>query len=239
MTEVARRAGERIIVALDVPGAEAARGLVRSLRGHVGAFKIGHELAFGGGGLQLAQELVSEGTSVFLDMKLLDIPNTVEKAVAGIARLGVTFLTVHVTDRKTLAAAVRGRGASGLKLLGVTVLTSAEAGDLVEQGIPNVAPRDLVLHRARMARGEGFDGVIASGQEAGLIRAATGAGFLIVTPGIRPAGANAGDQARAATPAAAIAAGADYLVIGRPIVEAKDPAAAAEAITQEIAAAQR
>jgi orotidine-5'-phosphate decarboxylase len=170
---------------------------------------------------------------VFVDAKLLDIEATVERATAAIARMGVAFLTVHALDKKTLAAAVRGRGDSTLKLLGVTVLTNLAPADLVEQGCDHPLA-ELVLHRARLAMECGFDGVIASGHEAAKIRSATGPDFLIVTPGVRPQGADAQDQTRAVTPASAIKAGADYLVVGRPITRAADPRAAAEAIVAEI-----
>ena len=148
------------------------------------------------------------------------------------------FLTVHATDRKTLDAAMRGRGQSGLKLLGVTVLTNLTPADLAQQGIDDT-PSELVLHRALLARDAGFDGVIASGQEAAAIRKAAGEDFLIVTPGIRPEGAASHDQARIVTPAMAIAAGADYLVVGRPITAAPEPRAAALAIGEDIARALR
>ena len=227
---------DRIIVALDTPTLEAARALVSRLGPAAGFYKVGLELAMAGG-LDLARELKSQGKRVFLDMKLLDIPNTVEKSVANVARLGLDFLTLHGHDGKTLDAAVRGRGGSGLKLFSVTVLTSLDAADLTEQGITaGMAPADLVLHRAKLAKSHGFDGVIASAAEAAALRTATGKEFLIVTPGIRPNGSAIGDQARVMTPAKAIAAGADYLVIGRPISEATDPRAAAEAIAAEIAA---
>jgi orotidine-5'-phosphate decarboxylase len=227
---------DRLIVALDVPSAEKARELVARLGPSATIYKIGLELLFGGG-LAFAEELVRAGKRVFLDIKLLDIPNTVERATAGIARLGVEFLTVHGHDRKTLDAAVRGRGNSQLKLLAVTVLTSLEPADLREQGISGKGASDLALHRASLAKAAGFDGVVASGQEAAAIRSATGPGLLIVTPGIRPAGEAVGDQARVMTPGAAIRAGASYLVIGRPITAAADPAAAATAIAHEIDAA--
>ena len=140
---------------------------------------------------------------------------------------------MHAVDRKTLNAAVRGRGDSHLKLLGVTVLTNLDAADLVQQGT-DIPPAELVLHRAMLAKEAGFDGVVASGQEAAAIREAAGPDLIIVTPGIRPKGSAAGDQARVATPASAIAAGADYLVVGRPITAANDPRAAALAIAAEI-----
>lgn len=224
---------DRLIVALDVPSAAEARALVRRIEPAVSFFKIGHELLFGGG-LELARELKGEGKRIFLDMKLLDISNTVEKAVANVAQLGVDLLTVHGHDGKTLRAAVAGRGSSCLKLLSVTVMTHLDAADLREQGISET-PADLVVRRARMAQDASFDGVIASGEEAARIRAATGRDFLIVTPGIRPAGDAKGDQTRVMTPAAALTAGADMLVVGRPITAATDPLAAARAILAEIA----
>jgi orotidine-5'-phosphate decarboxylase len=229
---------DRLFVALDVASIEAARRLVDTLGETVGYYKVGLELVFGGG-LEFAHELKSAGKSVFLDMKLLDIGNTVEKATANVAQLGLDYLTVHGHDRKTLDAAVRGRGNTNLKLLSVTVLTSLDQADLTEQGIAGMSPADLVVHRAKLAHAAGFDGVIASGQEAALVRAAVGADFLIVTPGIRPAGAEKGDQARAVTPLLAIKAGATHLVVGRPITEAADAKAAAAAIVDEIATAVR
>ena len=228
-------ARERLIVALDVPSPDAARALIDRLGDSVGVYKIGLELLFSGG-FQLARDLAAQGARVFIDAKLLDIETTVERATATIARTGAQFLTVHATDRKTLAAAARGRGESGLKLLGVTVLTNLDNGDLVQQGIDR-SPRELALHRAMLAKETGFDGVIASGREAAVIRDSAGADFLIVTPGIRPQGSAKQDQARAVSPSEAIRAGADYLVVGRPITEAADSRAAAQAIVNEIAEA--
>ena len=224
---------DRLIVALDTPAVAEARALVTALDDSVTFYKIGLELVMNGG-FDLARGLIGDGKRVFLDMKLLDIPNTVEKATANAAALGVTFLTIHGTDTKTLAAAIKGRAKSPLKLMAVTVLTSLNQDDLAEQGITS-APADLVLHRARLARTAGFDGVIASGLEAAPIRSAVPANFLIVTPGIRLAGGAAGDQARVTTPAKAIADGADYLVVGRPITQAKDPKAAAERVVTDMA----
>ena len=226
---------DRLIVALDVPSVEDARALVETLGDSVGVYKIGLELLFSGG-FALAQELAGHGHSVFVDAKLLDIEATVERTTAAIARTGVAFLTVHALDKKTLQAAVRGRGNSPLKLLGVTVLTNLSGADLVQQSIDHPL-QEVVLHRAKLAKEAGFDGVIASGHEAASIRKASGPDFLIVTPGVRPQGAPAQDQARAVTPLKAIEAGADYLVVGRPITRAPDPRAAAEAIVAEIAAA--
>ncbi|HRD77236.1 MAG TPA: orotidine-5'-phosphate decarboxylase [Hyphomicrobiaceae bacterium] len=230
-----RRGAERIFVALDVPTVEAARALVDTLGDSVGGLKIGLELVMGGG-LKLAEELAREGRRVFLDMKLLDIPNTVEGAAANAAEAGVAYLTVHGTDRKTLDAAVKGRGNSKTKLLAITVLTSLGSADLREQG-STMAVEELVVHRARLANAAGFDGVVASPLEIAAIRAAVGQSLEIVTPGVRPAGAARGDQTRVMTPAEAIRAGATALVVGRPITAVADPRAAALAIGAEIEAA--
>ena len=226
---------DRLIVALDMPGAEEAKSLIETLGDSVGVYKIGLELLFSGG-FALAQELARHGRPVFIDAKLLDIEATVERATAAIARSGAAFLTVHALDCKTLDAAVRGRAGSKLKLLGVTVLTNLERDDLKEQGVDR-DPQELAIYRAMLAQEAGFDGVVASGQEAAALRQALGPAMLIVTPGIRPPGAEVQDQARVVTPRAAIGAGADYLVVGRPITSAPDPRAAAEAIVGEIAAA--
>lgn len=220
-------------MALDVPDVERAQRLVEALGVQAQCYKVGLELIFGGG-IGFAQGLKAGGKDVFLDMKLLDIPTTVEKATANIAGLGLDYLTVHGTDRKTLDSAVKGRGSSKLKLLAVTVLTSLELSDLVEQGVNSMSPAELVVHRARLAMAAGFDGVIASGQEAQLVRQAVGPEFLIVTPGIRFADGPDKDQARVMTPEKAIAAGASHLVVGRPITQAKDPAAAARHVVNEI-----
>jgi orotidine-5'-phosphate decarboxylase len=228
----------RLFVALDVPSVDKARALVERLGSEVEAYKIGLELLFGGG-LEFAQGLQAAGKTVFLDMKLLDIPNTVEKAAANIASLGLDYLTVHGTDRKTLDAAVRGRGRSQLKLLAVTVLTSLDKADLQSQGIERLSPADLVVHRARLAEAAGFDGVIASGHEARAVRAAVGPDFLIVTPGIRMQDGADGDQSRVMTPANAIAAGATHLVVGRPISAAGDPVAAAREIIRQISSMKK
>ena len=226
---------DKLIVALDLPSYDDARALVDSLGKTVNFYKIGLELLLVGG-LELARELKFDGKRIFLDLKFLDIGNTVERAVAAVAGLGVDFLTVHGHDTKTLKAAVRGRAGSNLKLLAVTVLTNLDQSDLDEQGI-SLTPEQLVLHRAKLANDAGFDGVIASGQEAGAIRAISGPEFLIVTPGIRLAGADSGDQSRVTTPEVALRAGADHLVVGRPINAAKDPKAAAETFLSRIAGA--
>lgn len=225
---------DRIIVALDVPHVDDARALTKELSDSVGIFKIGMELIYAGG-LTLAEELVQQGRRVFLDAKLLDIEATVERATAAIAKTGAHFLTVHATDRKTLDAAVRGRGDSTLKLLGVTVLTNLDRSDLSEQGI-DMPPLALVQERARLSQDAGFDGIVASGKEAAALHERL-RNFLIVTPGIRQAGADTQDQTRVVTPRSAIEAGADYLVIGRPITRADEPRAAALAIADEIGAA--
>jgi orotidine-5'-phosphate decarboxylase len=229
------RARQRLIVALDVPNVEEARTLIDRLGDSVGVYKIGLELLFAGG-FSLASELASKGHAVFIDAKLLDIEATVERATAAIAKMGAHFLTVHALDYKTLDAAVRGRSGTKLKLLGVTVLTNLARDDLKEQGIDR-APEELAVYRAMLAQEAGFEGVVASAQEAAALRQALGPDVLIVTPGIRPKGIEAYDQARTMTPAEAIAAGADYLVVGRPITRAADPRAAAEAIAEEIARA--
>jgi orotidine-5'-phosphate decarboxylase len=228
-------AARKLIVALDFSSSAEARKLVSTLHAEVCLFKIGLELIYADG-LPLASILIESGYHVFLDAKLLDIPNTVERATANAVQLGVSFLTVHGADRKTLDAAVRGRGASQTKLLAITVLTSLDAADLESQGI-TLGLGDLALRRALMAREAGFDGVVASAHEAAAIRREVGADFLIVTPGIRPGDAAALDQSRVVTPAGAIAAGADYLVVGRPISTASDPYEAANRIIAEIEAA--
>jgi orotidine-5'-phosphate decarboxylase len=225
-------ARDRLIVALDMPVLDDARRLVSRLGDSVTFYKVGLELLFAGG-LEFARELKRQHKRVFLDMKLLDIGNTVERAVANIAELGFDFLTVHGHDLKTLRAALAGRKKSPLKLLAVTVLTNLSQDDLKQQGCA-MTPADLVLHRARLARESGFDGVVASGQEAARIRKSTGPGFLIVTPGIRLLGQTTDDQERVTTPDRAIAAGADYIVVGRPITEADDPKIVAESFINHI-----
>jgi orotidine-5'-phosphate decarboxylase len=225
-------ARDHLIVALDVPLLDEAYRLVSVLGESVSYYKVGLELLFAGG-LDLARDLRRQGKSVFLDMKLLDIGNTVERAVANVNELGVNMLTVHGHDLKTLRAAVTGRGSSSLKLLAVTVLTNLTADDLKQQG-STLSPADLVLHRARLAYESGFDGVIASGQEAARIRETTGPGFLIVTPGIRLQGSSTDDQERVMTPDHAITAGANHIVVGRPITQADDPKTAADSFLHHI-----
>ncbi|CFX07944.1 Orotidine 5'-phosphate decarboxylase [Candidatus Filomicrobium marinum] len=229
------RARNKLIVALDVPTVEEAENLIGRLGDDVSVYKIGLELVMAGG-LELARRLIREGKQVFLDMKFLDIGHTVERAVANAAELGVTYLTIHGHDRKTLDAAVVGRGSSGMKLLAVTVLTNLTAADLEIQG-NRLSPADLVLHRAQLARACGVDGIVASGQEADMVRREVGSDFLIVTPGIRLPGSALDDQQRVMTPDSAVAAGADLIVVGRPITRADDPADAARAFVAHIAAA--
>ena len=219
-------------MALDVPEVGAAAALVQRLGPDVTFYKIGLELVMAGG-LDLARRLSDSGKRVFLDMKLLDIENTVERATRAAAATGATFLTVHAHDAKTLRAAVAGAAGTGLRILGVTVLTNLDGGDLAEQGIAE-RPADLVVRRARLARAAGCDGIVASGLEAASLRRALGPGATIVTPGIRAPGGAAGDQTRVATPQAAITAGADYLVVGRPIAQAADPSRAAAGFVQAI-----
>jgi orotidine-5'-phosphate decarboxylase len=221
-----------MIVALDVASVAEARVLVARLGTAATFYKIGLELAIAGG-LELARELAGQGKLVFLDLKLLDISNTVERAVRRAAETGATFLTVHGHDGKTLSAAMAGKGGTGLRILAVTVLTNLDAADLAEQGYSGT-PAELVAQRARLARDTGCDGVVASGVEAAQVRAVVGPGIAIVTPGIRLPGDAKGDQARVATPQMATAAGADYLVVGRPIVGAPDPCQAAERFVQAI-----
>ena len=224
---------DRIIVALDYPSCDEARDMATRLRGRVGVFKIGMELVYSGG-LELARELAEQGELVFLDLKLLDIGHTVMQATKAVSKLGVAFLTVHGVDQKTMKAAVEGRGDDPLKLLGVTVMTNLDGDDLVQQGIRDLTPSELAIRRARMAAQAGFDGVITSGHEALDIRDAIGPDKLIITPGIRLAGADVGDQSRVMSPSRAVEAGADYLVIGRPITKAADPLEAIEAILTDL-----
>src|SRR5215467_12665304 len=225
-------ARDRLIVALDLAGIEQAEAIVARLGDAVTFYKIGYQLAYAGG-LPLVGKLVDQGKKVFLDLKLHDIGNTVARGVESVAKLGATFLTVHAYPQ-TLKAAVKGRADSALKLLAVTVLTSYDDGDLHAAGYRlNVS--DLVEARAQQAQVLGLDGIVCSPEEAAALRKLVGHQMTLVTPGIRPAGADAGDQKRIMTPARAIAAGADYLVVGRPITGAADPKAAAEAIHAEIA----
>ncbi|MEX2519137.1 MAG: orotidine-5'-phosphate decarboxylase [Paracoccaceae bacterium] len=229
---------QRLIVALDPPQvahAHAGEAMADRLSPDVGFYKIGLGMLTGGG-LALAIELKSRGHKVFLDLKLFDIGATVEAAVAGLSGFGLDFLTVH-GDPNVVRAAVAGRGSSGMKILAVTILTSSDRGDLDAAMIVDGDPAEIVTERARRALRAGADGVIASPLEAAAIRALPEArGRLIVCPGVRPAGAARGDQKRVATPEAALKAGADHIVVGRPVTAAPDPAAAARAILKEISA---
>ncbi|MBR0692521.1 orotidine-5'-phosphate decarboxylase [Bradyrhizobium lablabi] len=225
---------DRLIVALDLPAIAAAEAMIETLGDSVNFYKIGYQLAYAGG-LPLAKQLASRGKKVFLDLKMHDIGNTVARGVESVANLGATFLTVHAYPQ-TMKAAVEARAGSGLKILAVTVLTSYDDGDLHAAGYRlNVA--DLVEARARQAQEFGVDGIVSSPEEAAALRKIVGHQMNLVTPGIRPAGSATDDQKRIMTPARAISAGADYLVVGRPVMEAGDPKAAAEAIQGEIARA--
>jgi orotidine-5'-phosphate decarboxylase len=226
-------ADPRLIVPLDVPTADEARALVSRLGGAVSFYKIGLEL-FAGEGMTLARELKGSGNQVFIDWKLHDIGATVERAARALAASGCDLLTVHA-EPQVMAAAVRGTQGSGLKVLGVTVLTSLTDADLAAIGYAEPA-RTLVERRIRQALDVGCAGVVASPLEAELARRMGGPDFLVVTPGVRPQGAALDDQARAATPAQALAAGASHIVCGRPITHAEDPRAAADRIVQEMAA---
>jgi orotidine-5'-phosphate decarboxylase len=225
-------ARDRLIAALDMPSVAEARAFVDRAGPALTFYKIGLELVMGGG-LELARSLAGEGKQVFLDMKFLDIGNTVERATRTAAATGATFLTVHGHDSKTLRAAVAGKAGTSLRILAVTVLTNLEAADLREQGQVR-SVEDVVARRAAIAREAGCDGIVASGLEAANVRKVVGPGMAIVTPGIRLSTDAAGDQVRVATPQTAIAAGADYIVVGRPITAAPDPSAAAESFVQAI-----
>ena len=220
---------ERLIVALDVSSIDAAQAMVARLGEAVTFYKIGYQLAFAGG-LDYARELVQSGRRVFVDLKLHDIGDTVAAGVKSVARLGARFLSIHAYPQ-VMQAAVQAR-----EILAVTVLTSLDDADLAEAGYATTVAA-LAARRAAQARAIGVDGLVCSPEEVGNLRRIVGNRLTLVTPGIRPAGADVGDQKRVATPAAAIAAGADYLVVGRPIIAAPDPKAVAQAIVAEIAGA--
>jgi orotidine-5'-phosphate decarboxylase len=234
LAEAPVKADPRLIVALDVPTAGEARAMVAGLGDAVSFYKVGLEL-FANDGMTLARELKAQGKQVFLDWKLHDIPTTVQRAAAALAGSGCDFLTVH-GEPQVMAAAVRGRGASGLKILAVTVLTSLADDDLTEMGYAETA-RALVERRIHQAIAAGCDGVIASPHEAALARGLGGRDFLVVTPGVRPDWSAKNDQARAATPLDALKAGASHIVCGRPITAANDPHAAALRVAAEMAQA--
>ena len=227
-------ARDRLIVGLDVPTLGEAERIVSTLGDDVLFYKIGYQLVFAGG-LEFARELAQSGKKIFLDMKLLDIDNTVASGVENIAKMGMSMLTLHAYP-KAMRAAVEAAKGSDLCLLGVTVLTSMDKADLVEAGY-DIDPRDLVLKRAAQARAAGMGGIVCSAEESAAVRAILGPDMAIVTPGIRPAGSDKGDQKRVMTPAEAIRAGSSHLVVARPIVKAQDPRAAARAILDEMTAA--
>jgi orotidine-5'-phosphate decarboxylase len=222
---------ERLIVALDLPSVAAAEAMVSRLGDAVVFYKVGYQLAFAGG-LPFAAGLIAAGKQVFLDLKLHDIANTVTKGIESVAQLGATFLTVHAYPQ-TMKAAMEGKRGSSLRILAVTVLTSYDDADLAAAGY-DLGVCELAAARAAQARDTGIDGLVCSAEEVTRLRGIAGPGMVLVTPGIRPAGSAWGDQKRIMAPGNAIAAGADYLVVGRPIVEAADPKAAANGVVAEI-----
>jgi orotidine-5'-phosphate decarboxylase len=226
---------DRLIVALDLPSPADAEAMVARLGPSVSFYKIGMELTYAGG-LPLAERLIADGKKVFIDLKLHDIPNTVERAAKQIAKLGASFLTVHAYPQ-SMKAALAGVAGSDLKLLAVTVMTSYDDADLAEAGFA-FGVRELVARRALQAKETGIHGLVMSPEEAETIRKVVGPEMTFVTPGIRPAGEALRDQKRIMTPALAIAGGADHLVVGRPVTEAADPAAVAEQIVADIASAR-
>jgi orotidine-5'-phosphate decarboxylase len=225
---------DRVIVALDVPSIRDAEMLVEQLGDSITFYKIGMELAYIGG-IPLGERLIRAGKKVFFDLKLHDIPNTVERATAQIAGTGATFMTVHAYPQ-TLAAAALGSKGSTLGVLGVSVLTSMSEDDAARAGY-GMGIADLVRRRARQAQENHAAGLVCSPLEIASVRETVGHALKIVTPGVRPAGSDAGDQKRVMTPGEAIRAGADHLVVGRPITQAADPLAAAKAVVAEVAAA--
>jgi len=229
-------ARERLIVALDLPSVAAAEAMIKQLGDSVWFYKVGYQLAFAGG-LPFAARLIASGKQVFLDLKLHDIGNTVAKGVESVAQLGATFLTVHAYPQ-TMKAAVEGKKGSKLRILAVTVLTSYDDADLAAAGY-EMNVKELAAARAAQARDTGVDGLVCSAEEAASLRAVVGPGMVLVTPGIRPAGSATSDQKRIMTPARAVKAGATYLVVGRPVLEAGDPKAAADAIVAEIVQAAK
>jgi orotidine-5'-phosphate decarboxylase len=222
---------DRLIVALDLPDVDAAEAMIARLGDSVTFYKIGYQLGYAGG-LPLVRKLADAGTKVFADLKMHDIGNTVARGVESVAKLGATFLTVHAYPQTMQAAANASKG-SGLKILAVTVLTSYDNEDLKAAGY-QLGVSDLVAARAQQAQALGIDGLVCSPEEAANLRKHIKPEMCLVTPGVRPAGSDAGDQKRIMTPARAIAEGSDYLVVGRPVMEAADPKAAAEAIVAEI-----
>ena len=222
---------DRLIVGLDLPDVAAAEAMIARLGDSVTFYKIGYQLAYAGG-LPLVRKLADTGKKVFIDLKLHDIGNTVARGVESIARLGATFLTVHAYPQ-TMKAAVEASAGTDLRILAVTVLTSYDDADLKAAGY-RLGVSDLVEARAQQAQVLGVDGLVCSPEEAASLHKIVGHQMVLVTPGIRPAGSATGDQKRVMTPGRAIAAGADYLVVARPVIEAADPRAAADAIQAEI-----
>ncbi|WP_371423437.1 orotidine-5'-phosphate decarboxylase [Tardiphaga sp.] len=222
---------DRLIVALDLPDVDAAEAMIARLGDSVTFYKIGYQLGYAGG-LPLVRKLADAGKKVFADLKMHDIGNTVARGVESVAKLGATFLTVHAYPQTMQAAANASKG-SGLKILAVTVLTSYDNEDLKAAGY-QLGVSDLVAARAQQAQALGIDGLVCSPEEAANLRKHIKPEMCLVTPGVRPAGSDAGDQKRVMTPARAIVEGSDYLVVGRPVMEAADPKAAAEAIIAEI-----
>ncbi len=225
---------ERLIVALDVSSTAAAQRIVAAVGDSALTYKVGLQL-YTAEGPRVVRDLVASGRRVFLDLKYHDIPNTVAAAVAEAAKLGVGMLTVHVagSERMLRAAADAAKATPQLMLLGVTVLTSLGEDDLEKTGVRG-SLKENVVRLASLALENGCRGIVTSAREAPAVRAALGREFPIVTPGVRPAGSNVGDQVRVVTPAEAIAAGASHIVVGRPITEAADPAAQARAILEQI-----
>jgi orotidine-5'-phosphate decarboxylase len=228
---------DRLVVGLDVSDIATAEKIVRDLDGAATFFKVGYRLAYGGG-LEFARDLVRDGKQVFLDLKLLDIDNTVAEGAESAAKLGVHMLTIHAYP-KAMRAAVAATKGSGLTLLGVTVLTSMDGADLAEAGYAETDPASLVARRAAQARDAGMGGIVCAATEAATVRRIAGPDMALVTPGIRPAGADKGDQKRVMTPGDAIRAGASHLVVARPIVAAADPREAALAIVAEMEEASK
>ena len=227
-------ARDHLIVGLDVPSIGEAEAIVKKIGPVVDYYKIGYQLVFAGG-LEFARDLARDGKNIFLDMKLLDIDNTVASGVENIAKMGMTMLTLHAYPKAMRAAVEAARG-SGLCLLGVTVLTSMDEADLIDAGY-DYKPHELVQRRAEQARRAGMGGIVCSAEEAGAVRRIVGPDLAIVTPGIRPTGSDPGDQKRVMTPGEAMRAGSSHLVVGRPIVKADDPREAARSILAEIEAA--
>ncbi|MDR7143673.1 orotidine-5'-phosphate decarboxylase [Rhizobium sp. BE258] len=229
-------ARERLIVGLDVPTLGEAEKIVSTLGDDILYYKIGYQLVFAGG-LEFARELAQSGKKIFLDMKLLDIDNTIASGVENIVKMGMSMLTLHAYP-KAMKAAVEAAKGSDLCLLGVTVLTSMDEQDLTAAGY-EYDPHTLVLRRAEQALAAGMGGIVCSAEESSAVRKIVGPNMAIVTPGIRPAGSDKGDQKRVMTPADALKAGSSHLVVARPIVKAPDPKDAARAILAEMDAALR